>query len=464
MISLEDVRSKIENAEKTLTASFNMLLDFRKGIGNLGNIILNFQPMLAECLFELMNSYKVLQSAKNELISKKSTFPSSEFAESMAENAKLSNVVKNTIEIGKNLGDAFAWFFFKNNREELQKHFKHKSNGLFVSGIGGKGELEFVKKINYIDGYYVLYHGITNMLRVGDFSLYDLSQGIIGVGELKTVLKDNMLHISASISSKYNIQLTNQNNNSETFEYDINDIQKNFPRIVRQLKEQESLLRKNTSNIRFDLFTSYDYDILNSLSQQNPMVLNSDNSLLLVAEWSKYESLFDILLEDEKCNIYSKDKLLDNVKCLMEPDDPYNMAFVGKLNTTVNILSIPILWWNINDDICRNIYFNKMTIATIFNPAKFIQYFINDNFSVTTAKYLDGFQLNKVVDESKITFGNFGSMCYLIKNNLMKTADAYSGIKQLLNSISSGEVPPNSKVELNIILNSFGKRKPMVDR
>ncbi len=46
--------------------------------------------------------------------------------------------------------------------EELEKHYMHPDNGLFVSGIGGRGEIEFIKGNPTIDGYLVVYHAITN--------------------------------------------------------------------------------------------------------------------------------------------------------------------------------------------------------------------------------------------------------------------------------------------------------------
>ena len=94
MISVENIKSKINDAEKILTVCFDMLLNFRKGKGDLGNVILNFQPTLAECLYDLMKTYQELQTEKRKLISNKSNYASSKFSAIMTENAKLSKVVK----------------------------------------------------------------------------------------------------------------------------------------------------------------------------------------------------------------------------------------------------------------------------------------------------------------------------------------------------------------------------------
>ena len=42
------------------------------------------------------------------------------------------NQYSEVITIGKNLGDAFAWFFYRNNRKELDDHFRHNKTGLLI--------------------------------------------------------------------------------------------------------------------------------------------------------------------------------------------------------------------------------------------------------------------------------------------------------------------------------------------
>lgn len=145
IITKEFVKEKISSAETTLDECFEMLLDFKHGRGDLGDILANFQPKLAECLYQLMQFYHELQKEKKHLISQKEKYSKQEFSTMMANNASFSKVVSQTIEIGKNLGDAYVWFFFRDNRSELDKHFQHNTTGLYVGGIGGLGELEFIK-------------------------------------------------------------------------------------------------------------------------------------------------------------------------------------------------------------------------------------------------------------------------------------------------------------------------------
>ena len=456
LISENEVKDVIDRAEKSFNECFDMLLDFRHARDSMINAFREFQPKLAECLYNLMTFSQELQKEKAELISTKANYDRAVFTKIMKTNAKYLNVIKKAIEIGKDLGDAFAWFFFRNNRDELEKHFNHEPTGLYVSGIGGKGELEFIKNNTLIDGFYVLYHGITTMLRIGDYSLYDFHNGIIGVVELKTKKIENTLNISAAVTSKCEVHASSEKLQGKSFKERTSDIKQDFPRIERQLKEHDELLKKTKSDISADHFTSYEHSIVDLLHPDSPVVLNSDNSLLLLGVWNKSNSLFDILFKEDDDYTLPTDKMEQKVFDLMTPSSPYNMMFIGELNITINQFSIPILWWDIDDKTCRDLYFKKLEITTMFNPAKLIQFFLDDGFSVTTASSLDKFEIYKMIDNKKISIEHFDTICQLITKTIMKTKDVYSFIKEVMEANYDEGMPIAKKIEMHIRLNSFG--------
>ena len=54
-------------------------------------------------------------------------------------------------------------------------------------GIGGRGELAFIDSV-YCETHFILYHGITTFLRLGDISFIEReSWRVTHIGELKTV-------------------------------------------------------------------------------------------------------------------------------------------------------------------------------------------------------------------------------------------------------------------------------------
>lgn len=457
-ISEDEVRKKIEESELELNECFEMLIDFRYGRNDLGNVILNFQPLLAECLFDLMAFYQKLQKEKDTLISLKGNYDKTTFSCVMKTNAQYSKVISKIIEIGKNLGDAFAWFFYRDNRKELEKHFEHEATGLYVGGIGGKGELEFIKNCKNVDGLYVLYHGITNMLRIGDFSLFDTKNGIIGIGELKTKKVDDKLQVTATITSKGEVRMPKTTKEqTENFEEKIKSIRKDFPKIEKQLSTHEDLLKAKEADRSAEFYSSYEYNMFDKISQQSPFAVNSDKSLLIFASWNMNESLYDILVDNENITDWSSEEFQKRAKLLVENENIYNSFYVGELNTKVALLSIPILWWDINEKICKEIYFKKVLVITIFNPAKLLQCFIDDGFQVEKLDKLDKINIYKDINEHRISMEHFESLCYLITNGLMKTTDAYSCSKEVVKGIEDGVFQPDTKIDMHIRLDNFGK-------
>lgn len=100
-ISADEVKAKIDKANKTLNDCFDMLLDFRYCRNDFGNAILMFQPLLAECLFELMQFYQRLHKEKDELIARKSSYEKAVFADLMKTNTRYMMAVRTAIDIEK---------------------------------------------------------------------------------------------------------------------------------------------------------------------------------------------------------------------------------------------------------------------------------------------------------------------------------------------------------------------------
>ena len=412
-----------------------MLFEFKQGEGDFGAILYDFQPKLADCLYDLMSFYKMLQNEKQQLIAAKKHYDKKEFSELMSRNASFSKTVSKTIELGKNLGDAFAWFFFCDNRTELDKHFDHEPTGLFV-----------------------LYHGITTMLRIGDFSLYDTRLGIVGVGELKTMRNGDKLNIAANVTSKVKLCIDGAKHisNSKSFECNIQRLQNDFPKLRNQLSMHSELMKAEGSTKSDEIYAEYEYGLLDQLQQNNSMAINSDKSLLLLAQYSQFDNLFSILSQKEDA-IKPPDNFFENAQNLITNCNDLDSFIIGHIANQVNRLSIPILWWNISNKLCRDIYFGKVSIITVFNPAKLLMCYVNDGFTVSMGCEFKNIKITKEFQNNEISIGNFESICYLITNGLMKTNAVYESARLITKAIEAGEFEPNTSISMQIHLNNFGK-------
>lgn len=456
LISMETVKENIDTAEGTLSKCFGMLMDIKNGTDALGDAIMNFQPLLADCLYELMGFYQKLQAEKNFIISQKSIWDQTVFKDSITANAKYIKVVKEVITIGKILGDAFSWLFYSKNRPELDMHFEHPSTGLFVAGVGGKGEIEFIKNNQNLDGLFVVYHGITDMLRIGDFSLYANGMGIVGVGELKSQCKGDRIRITANITSKVNIKKPAEAENTDlSFEENMKLLQQSFPSLPKQIEAQDKLMEVKESEHSSDFYADYEYDVVNSLSQESPLALNADNSLLLCATWSNRNSLFDILFEDE--HIDGPEGLSNYALELMKPESPYNEAIISEIDTRMFFSRMPILWWKISDKLCRDIYFKRVAILTVFNPAKLLRFFTDKGFQVVSFGKTQDIKLEKIANGKRMEFGSLQMYMDLIHHSMMRTEAVFAIAKRVIDDFESGKIPLGTKVDMHIHLNNFGQ-------
>jgi len=453
--SEETVKRNIDVAEEILNKCFGMLMDIKHASDALGDAIMNFQPLLADCLYDMMGFYQKLQAEKDFIISQKSTLEQALFKDAITTNAKYLKVVKEVITIGKTLGDAFSWFFYSKNRSELDMHFEHPSTGLFVAGIGGKGEIEFIKNNQNLDGLFVVYHGITDMLRVGDFSLYANGIGIVGIGELKSQREGDRISVTANITSKVNIKTPAEAVCSEfSFDERIKLLAKSFPSLPKQMEAQDRLMKIKESEHSSNFYADYEYDVVSSLSPESPLALNTDNSLLLCAAWSKRNSLFDILFDDE--HIDAPEGLLDYALQLMKPESPYNEVIIGEIDTQMFFPRMPVLWWKISDELCRDIYFKRVVISSVFNPAKLLQLFVNNGFRVVNIGKIQDIKLQKITDGKRMEFGSLQMYMDLIHHSMMRTEAVFAIAKRVIDEFESGKIPPGTKVDMHIHLNNFG--------
>lgn len=447
VISEEEAKREINKAEKILSKSFDRLLALKRADKNFKDYILTFQPELAECLYGLMTFYRKLKTEARDIISKKRLYSLEEFSKLMAQNKKFADTVKKAIEMGKRLGDAFVWFFYQGNLSELEKHFNHESTGLFVAGIGGRGEIEFIKNTPVLNGCLVLYHGITSMLRIGDFSLYGFDMGIVGIGELKSEQVGQNIEVRAYITSK--IKLDFELQSDALSKTQLAEKPALNPVVAARLKKQLPIHKKALHTRKADMEISkiahFEYNLIDEL-EQNDVVLNNDKSLLLLATRAKTSGLFEMLNENDDGVL--PECLHSMAEQMILPNSAYNRFIVGAITTNMSYSRKPILWWEIHDNVCKSIYFGRLRISTVFNPAQMIQHYVDKGYSVVNSTNMRQIKLRKIVDDYKTEFGNFEMLFDLISHSLLKTEYVIELSDKVIADTENGKFPPNAKIDM----------------
>lgn len=451
LVSRTIVQQRINDAEAVLRECFDSLISIKRSKDNAVDAALSFQPKLADCLYSLMQFYKELQAEKRLLISKKMDYDTNQFSEVMANNAAFSKMVSEVINIGKNLGDAFAWLFYNHNRQELGKHYEHESTGLFVGGIGGLGEIEFIKSHIIFEGSFLLYHGITNILRVGDFSLYDVDLGIIGIGELKTQQERETLTVTANITAKTPQGVPAK---QEVGDPDVLvNLHKAFPKLKSQLETQVALISAKEPEHSSNQIACFEYDLLSNITPDSPVAFNADKSLLLCGVWREANTLFERMEAAENFDDAVK-IVTERTKDIVKPDSKFNKFIIANLDQNMTYMRIPQIWWDIDDNLCYDLYFKKRFIITVYNPATMMQRFADKGFSVESKSDAKETKLIKVIDDKVLRFEHFEALCDLVSHSLMKTEEAFQFAEEVYSQVERGVIPANTQVNMDIQLHS----------
>ena len=110
-------------------------------------VVLSFQPTLGKALFKVESLYQKVCQEGRELVARREKLTRKGFRRRLHTLNGFKHLLKQCADVGKALGDAYAWFFYQDERELLRKHREQEPNPHPPTGIGGIGEIEFVARL-----------------------------------------------------------------------------------------------------------------------------------------------------------------------------------------------------------------------------------------------------------------------------------------------------------------------------
>lgn len=455
-INQNNVYEIISEAELSFHKCFLYLLSLKNMDGTHPEEItlVEFQPTLADALYKLMSFYQTLNQFERSIIERKSSYKYSWFSNRMKKIHSYKEAISSTIEIGKELGDAFVWAFYENNIDELEKHLSHQKTGLFTAGIGGFGEIEFIKNNPVLYGCFVIYHGISSMLRIGDFSLYSHEHGIIAFGELKSSKKDSNITVRAFITSKMDLGIERDESKRDIYKaFDMTDIV-NPDRLRRQIKDIERLLEQRKCDIEKHIHSDNMSYLLNTANKsKQTIILNTENNIIVIGLRSPCASLAKNLL-GTPLKIAPPSNIAEKVLKIMKPSSQCNRIIMVELSHEMQIGRTPIFWWDVEPTVIRELIFRQLLVLTVFNPVSLYEHYAEQGFSIIEEK--DGEILfEKSIDSKKITIGNITSFIDLITNNFITPLAVIRIIDKTLEDIYKSDITENTKFQLYITPKEF---------
>ena len=187
MITHAQVRNEIDDAERAFQRCYRILRETpRSRASQNPPDILGLQPTLARTIFGLDQLHSRLSAERKSLVSRKASLNDRWLRARLRRIRNYQDSLAAAASIGRSIGDALAWVFYRDDPDSLAVHLGHAPVRRIPNSVGGRGEVAFINTTQGIDGYFIVYHGITTLLRHGDISVFNLStRRLAAIGELK---------------------------------------------------------------------------------------------------------------------------------------------------------------------------------------------------------------------------------------------------------------------------------------
>jgi len=467
-----DVHAVIDEATAQFEKCWEFLANLKNGkrLDDTDVTILQFQPILAEALSKLSSVYRRIAEEKDATIQRKADLAPSWFARRMRFLSSQQDVVRRTLSVGKSIGDGFAWFFYQNNIDHLNEHLKEPEQLLIPSGMGGFAELETVKKIPVAAGHFLLYHGITSILRLGDFSLISIKDfKVITVGEIKSGKPaDGKLLIQmifpcdpvTGTTSSGSVN-SNQNRDIKLPPHVLSPSARD--RLNRQIQRMAVAHSKLT--LRPDKHLSYEIEdrysrfdrFLTDIRPGRISFMHMGKSTLLLGLPMRQTSLYARVAKSSKTDWKKKfEGLQREIIEIIIPGRQDNLVYISSwfYNEYATIAHPPgmthPIWWPLSPENLHRIIFHEIMIFTIYNPAHLFQGLEHEGFTVTEVAKSD-FTAKKQIADRIIELTGISHFCRFIQQYFLSEGDVIAILQNALDQSGSVTADGSSKIALQFV-------------
>ncbi|HLK29061.1 MAG TPA: hypothetical protein VKT28_10775 [Puia sp.] len=464
-LTKNNISKAIDNVQDKYSALFDdlILLKNFKSKNFKSKSIFDFQYKLGIQLYKLASLRNEITVQEKKLIDKKQLIKPRWFIHRMRLYRKFKDSVENCIRIGKTLGDAFVWHFYQFNLPELFRHIDHEEIKIPPTGIGGMGELEFIKKNFILNNHFALLHGITNFLKIGDVSFISMDDCLLtSLGEIKTEKKEDgslMVHLTA-INSKGRHFFENINSDAKN-EKDIYKGYFNPERFKRQIKKIIAVLKvskeKNNENqLIYDKYYVKELeDVVDGLKGKVLNMKKVNARLLFVSNRFNYRTFSKRMFAKQNVKAYKRreDEIVKMVNSLYDKENlnhPIQMGsihFDGKLEPISLIGTCPIFWYPIRPDIIKEIYFQNVFVLSLFNPTELFLNLKKLGLEFSKDEDTGKFYFGKMIGEKRMWIENISYFLSLIKDHLQTEEAVIEAIKGIV-SITENQKDASTGVKI----------------
>jgi hypothetical protein len=391
MITRTRVVRAIDEAEAAYENCWNLIrkMKFAQFNETFAAEFFEFQPVLCQGMMQLERLYSQIAQEKRSLIRRKQALSARWFGRRMKTLDAHADSLTQMLSIGKVIGDGFAWIFYQHEPELLDEHHKHQRTFHLPTGLGGLGELEFIKNRvvpPQLAKHLIIYHGTTSYLRLGDVSFIDMtSRKVVAIGELKTTKLDDD-HISVTVVLLGKERLRETLGPKPPPSPDPQRAPRLSPEIVQRLRQQVSNIHSAFTNSQkrpdrelvHHSKRTYIEDLIalaNTINAAAASYRKAGDGMLLVGLKFKESKLSSRLCAPSR---FKTNRLLKHfgkeVSAIVDEARHDNSAIVGSLVYTAgseySLMQgmTPFLWWPIDVDFMRSVLFQEVVVFNVFNP------------------------------------------------------------------------------------------------
>lgn len=370
----------INMAELDFAHCWSILVKIRTGslAGSAGGRkLFDFQPLLATACLRLSELYHSARVEQNELVKHKLDFSPTFFLQRMRLLGHYATALKLAMQIGKQIGDVFGWFWYQNSRDLLVRHLQRPKVGGFPVGVGGAGEVSFIRTHQVFNGLFIVYHGITDLLRIGDISLVDIGPSgpmVVSIGELKSnQVSDDELQVSIVIYGPPSVS-----QNEERLPQ--GQVRTSDPqRLARQMSRMKSAFTPIVPDVRLNSEVMFYHDALGHLARcfrrkrRGTWVRASEGLLVFALPRRRNRSLANRLLCLKPLDPSMFDippKYLAGE--ILLADSTENVFLLDPLEFGGDATWTPAFWLGIDEELLWRTIVGKAWVWAIYNPAFFL--------------------------------------------------------------------------------------------
>lgn len=436
-----------------------------------------FQYNLGKVLIKLGRARNNISKEERRLISEKKRFSPKWFATRMKQLSVYRSSVDRCIYIGKALGDAFAWHFYKGNESQLFKHLEHEEIKFPPTGIGGMGELIFIRDRPFFSGHLCILHSNTSLLRYGDVSLIDIKTGkLFAVGEIKTEKKsEHKLSLSLSLIGQDGHPAFKEEFLSDPkITPEVHERKFDKDRYKRQIKNIGKYFKSvgtkdpNHDRVIYDTYYTQEFEkLVTRPSRKGVNILKVSDGLAFVAIDVKPTRFSKHLFGPVKKPDPSKydQEFTELVQSLQSPE-PINfqmqfgkILYDDKFQYSAALGTAPLFWYPIKAAALKKVYMQEVFVMTLFNPG----FLFRDlrEIGLDFIKPEDGqpiFFGMIMMDKKQVRIEYMNFFLGLVKNHLQSEKSIIGALKTIISFMETHkdkEIPIRAEMEIFQVFESY---------